>query len=78
VKGDVWCAVSARRIFGPMFFKKKINFERHVQVILGQFFPESKEEERLHGGFQQDSATAHTARMFMQALSMSSGTELSE
>jgi hypothetical protein len=37
--------------------------------ILGHFFPELTEEERLYGWLQQDSATAHTARMSMQALS---------
>jgi hypothetical protein len=51
--------------------------QRYVQIILGQFFPELTKEERLYGWFQQDSATAHTARMSMQALSMSLGTDLS-
>jgi hypothetical protein len=37
--------------------------------MLRQFFPELTEEERLYGWFQQDSATAHTAHVFMQALS---------
>jgi hypothetical protein len=32
-------------------------------------FPELTEEERLYGWLQKDSATAHTARMSMQALS---------
>jgi hypothetical protein len=41
-----------------LFFKETINCERYVQVILGQFFPELTEEERLYGWFQQDSATA--------------------
>jgi hypothetical protein len=52
VKGSVWC-VRARRIVGPVFFNETINFESYVWVILRQFFSE----------FQQDSATAHTARM---------------
>jgi hypothetical protein len=51
------------------FFNKRVNCERYVQVVLGQFFSELTEEERLCGLFQQDSATAHTARMSMQALS---------
>jgi hypothetical protein len=62
VKVGVWCAVSARRIVGPGLFNETINYERYVQVILGQSFPELTEEERLCGWFQQDSATAHTAR----------------
>jgi hypothetical protein len=69
VKVVVWCPVSARRIAGLVFFNGTIICERYVQVILGQFFPELTEEERLYGWFQQDSATAHTARMSMLALS---------
>jgi hypothetical protein len=45
------------------FFNETIYCERYVQAILGQFFPELIEEERLYGWFQQDSANAHTARM---------------
>jgi hypothetical protein len=69
VKFGVWCAVTARKFVGPMFFKETVNCERYAQVILGQFFPELTEEERLCDWFQQDSATAHTARMSVQALS---------
>jgi hypothetical protein len=40
VKVGVWCAVSARKIVGPVFFNEKMNLERYVKAILGQFFPE--------------------------------------
>jgi hypothetical protein len=46
-----------------------ITCERYAEVILGQFFPEFTEEERLYGWFQQDSATAHTSCITMQTLS---------
>jgi hypothetical protein len=69
VKVVVWCAASARRIAGPVFFNKTINCERYVKVILGQLFPELTYEERLYGWYQQNSTTAHTARISMQALS---------
>jgi hypothetical protein len=69
VKFRVWCAVSARMIVGPVFFNETIHCERYVLLILWQFSPELTEEERLYGWFQQDLATAHTAHMFMQALS---------
>jgi hypothetical protein len=49
VKVGVWCAISARRIVGRVFFNETINCERYVQVILGQFFPKLTEEERLYG-----------------------------
>jgi hypothetical protein len=45
----VWCASSARRIVGPVFFNETINCERYVWVILRQFFSELTEEERLYG-----------------------------
>jgi hypothetical protein len=49
------------------FFNKTVDWERYVQAILGQFFTELPEEERLHGcWFQQESATVYTA--CMQAL----------
>jgi hypothetical protein len=60
-----------------VFFNKAIIGKKYIQVILRQIFPELTEEERLYGWFQQDSATAHIARMSMQALTMFSGTELS-
>jgi hypothetical protein len=63
VKVGVWCALSARRIAGPVFFNTTINCKRYVHIILRQFFSELTERERLYGWFQQDSATAHTARM---------------
>jgi hypothetical protein len=56
-----------------VFFNETINCERYVQVILGQFFSELTQEERLYGWFQQDSATALTGRL----CPMSSATELS-
>jgi hypothetical protein len=69
VKAGVWCALSARRIVGPVFFNETINCERYVWINLRQFFLKLTEEERPYGCFQQVSATAHTARMCMQALS---------
>jgi hypothetical protein len=64
----VWCAVSVRRTVGPTFFNETVNCERYVQVVLGQFFQQLTEAERLYGWFQQDSATAHTECISMQVL----------
>jgi hypothetical protein len=69
VKVGVWCAISAGRIVGPVFFNETINCETYVQVILRQFLSGLTEEERLYGWFQQDSATAHTACMSLHTLS---------
>jgi hypothetical protein len=51
-------------------FNELINCEKYVHIIVGQFLAELTEEERLNGWFQQDSATAKTARVSMQALSV--------
>jgi hypothetical protein len=70
VKVGVWHDVSARRIVVPVFFNETMSCERYVQVTVRQFFAELKEEERLCGCFQQDSATSHNACMSMQAFSI--------
>ncbi|PNE09437.1 hypothetical protein B7P43_G05558 [Cryptotermes secundus] len=56
-------------IIGPVFINETINRARYVEVILGQFSPDLTEEERLYGWSEQDSGTAHNARMSMQSLS---------
>jgi hypothetical protein len=70
---------SARRVVGSVFFNETINYKRYVQFILGQFFPEITEEERLYGWFQQFSATANTAHTvyLCRLCPMSLGTESS-
>jgi hypothetical protein len=64
VKVGVSCVVNARKIVGPIFLTK-IKCGRYVQVILGKTFPELTEEEIHYTWLQQDSVTAHTARMSM-------------
>jgi hypothetical protein len=78
VEVGVWCALSARRFIGPVFLNKTINCERYVQAILGHFFSDFTQEERLYGWFQQDSATAHLVRnVYARLRPVSSGTKLS-
>jgi hypothetical protein len=47
---------------------EKINCEGYARVILEQFFPHLTEKERLYGWVQQDSVTAHSARVPTQDL----------
>jgi hypothetical protein len=58
-KISVWCAISTRRITGPIFYNNTVNAARYMNNNLSPFFAELTEEERLYGVFQQDSATAH-------------------
>jgi len=60
-KIGVWCAVSRKRIVGPIFFTDTINSDNYVK-ILEQFVSELEEEEIVAGHFQQDGAPAHTAK----------------
>jgi hypothetical protein len=66
VKIGVWCAISAHRIIGPVFFQETINSERYVRLILTPFFRELTEEEKTDGYFVQDNATTHTANHLMK------------
>jgi hypothetical protein len=48
-------ARKCRRTFRPKFRGERVpSRQRYVQIILGQFFPELTEEERLNDWFQQD------------------------
>jgi len=59
-KIGVWCAISRRRIIGPLFLESSINAEAYHALIIQQFIALLQVDER-NCWFQQDSATAHTA-----------------
>lgn len=65
-KIGVWCAISRRRIIGPLFFTDTINTERYLNIIQ-QFICLLVSNER-YCWFQQDGATAHTSHTTMNAL----------
>jgi hypothetical protein len=67
-KVGVWCALSLRRITGPIFFHETVNSDRYVNNILSPFFNQLTDEETQYGYFQQDNATAHTANAAMVAI----------
>ena len=65
-KIGMWCAISRRRIIGPLFFETSINAEAYRELIQ-QFIALLQVDER-NCWFQQDSATAHTAASTMVIL----------
>lgn len=67
-KIGLWCAISGERIIGPIFFQETINSERYMENILRPFFDQLTERERAFATFQQDSATAHTAKITLQKI----------
>jgi hypothetical protein len=51
-KIGVWCAISARRIIGPIFYDDTFNAARYVNNIISPFYTELTEGERQYGIFQ--------------------------
>ena len=68
LKVGVWCAMSRRRVIGPIFFTETITSERYCKEILSAFIDQLTEEERSTGYFQQDGAAAHTANISLHFL----------
>jgi hypothetical protein len=62
LKIGVWVAMSRRRIIGPIFFHETINAERYRRLLVDPFLNQLDDIELTNGYYQQDSATAHTAR----------------
>lgn len=67
-KVGVWCALSRTRIIGPIFFDNTINAKRYRTEILEPFIAQLKKRELKKAWFQQDGASAHTARTSLQYL----------
>lgn len=60
----VWCAISAKKIYGPYFFETTVNQHTYVDMLKTFFWPKHlRTAEYKKYYFQQDGATAHTATM---------------
>ena len=67
-KVGVWCSLSRERIIGSIFLENTITSESYIHNILESFFDQLTEQEKQQCWFQQDDATAHTARVSMAAV----------
>ncbi len=61
LKIGVWCAISRKRIIGPIFFENIINSQEYLRIIQ-EFISELDEEEINECYFQQDGASCHTSQ----------------
>ena len=69
----MWCGISASRVYGPYFFENDnatvtVTGERYRSMITEFLIPELERQNVHHTWFQQDGATAHTARETMTLL----------
>lgn len=60
LKIGVWCAISGRRIIGPIFFEESDNTEFYLRIY-EEFATHLTQEEMSCAYFQQDGATCHTS-----------------
>lgn len=75
-KVTVWCGISASRIIGPYFFEDQrgnavtVNSDRYTDLLTTFLMPELQRRgvDLTSVYFQQDGATAHTARNTMATL----------
>ena len=74
LKVTVWCGVTSSRIIGPYFFEdsdgntETVNGNRYRQMLQKYLFHEMEDMNTENIWFQQDGATAHTARETMDML----------
>lgn len=58
----VWCAISAKKIYGPYFFETTVNQHTYIDMLKTFFWPKHlRTADYKNYYFQQDGATAHTA-----------------
>jgi hypothetical protein len=67
LKVGVWCAISRRRIIGPIFFEETVNTQVYVNIF--DMFVNQLDDELQHGFFQQDGATCICPMTALQKLS---------
>jgi hypothetical protein len=58
----VWCAIYAKRIFGPFYFSESVKKENYLEMLQNYFWPKVVRTSGYRNYyFHQDGAPAHTA-----------------
>jgi hypothetical protein len=63
-KVSMFCALSQRRIIGPMFFDTSVTRQMHIELFW-EFVNQLDDQELTLGYYQQDGATNHTSGVSM-------------
>jgi hypothetical protein len=66
-KTEVWCALSRRRIIGPVFFDQIVTTEVYLNII-SEFVKQLTDDELTDGYFQQDDTTCYTSNASMKEI----------
>jgi hypothetical protein len=65
----VFCAISAKKIYGPFFFSTSVNQYNYLEMLKDWFWPKHQRTARYKKYyFQQDGAPAHTAKVTQEWL----------
>jgi hypothetical protein len=59
-KVGVWCAISAERVIGPIFFERTVNSDVYKDIFM-TYLEQLDDTALTKGYFQQDGATCHTS-----------------
>jgi hypothetical protein len=63
-KLGVFCALSQRRIIGPLFFDATVTSQVYIELFR-EFVNQLDDQELTLGYYQQDGATSHTSDVSM-------------
>jgi hypothetical protein len=64
-KIGMWCALSCRRIIGPIFFDQIVTTEVYFNIF-SEFLNQLTDDELTEGFFLQDGTTCHTSNANMR------------
>jgi hypothetical protein len=67
-KIGIWCAISAKRITGPIFYEGILDAQWYINEILNPFFVNLAPREERFGYFMQDGGNPHTPNKTIHAL----------
>lgn len=70
----VWCAISARGVFGPVFIESTLKADQYIELLKEEFFPFCHQNDYINDyWFMQDGARPHRTENVFTALNQQFG-----